>query len=276
MLSRTSQLPHPQRLGSWYIKNIFGCQNKIWKHTHTHRIIVPHLKKRPSECEGFCTYVTMTTSPCQFPAPRPHRLSLPRMDSERQLSNLLLESCGWSMTVQSPCVFSGFIGFVSYSCYNKLSLRGLEQYKIPYSSGGQWSEMGVTGPKPRCCLDWFLSGGSEGESIFLPFRFPEAARIPRLLAPFSTSKCSNGVSCPLHTSFSLTPSSIALSNPCHPLHFLGGPCLRHVEFPGWNPCHSSNQSNISGNARPLTHRAARKLHPFQLLRACGITLGPLG
>lgn len=130
MLSRTSQLPHPQRLGSWYIKNIFGCQNKIWKHTHTHRIIVPHLKKRPSECEGFCTYVTMTTSPCQFPAPRPHRLSLPRMDSERQLSNLLLESCGWSMTVQSPCVFSGFIGFVSYSCYNKLSRRGLEQYKL--------------------------------------------------------------------------------------------------------------------------------------------------
>lgn len=58
-----------------------------------------------------------------------------------------------------------------------------------YSSGGQKSHTGVTRVKLPCREVWLLSEVSGEEPISMPLRFLEAARIPRLVAPSSFSKC---------------------------------------------------------------------------------------
>ena len=55
------------------------------------------------------------------------------------------------------------------SCLTRLCAQRLKTTLISCSSGGQNSEMSLTGLKSRCGQAAFLSGGSRGESVFWPF-----------------------------------------------------------------------------------------------------------
>ena len=82
-------------------------------------------------------------------------------------------------------IFLRFIPLdIFYSCHNNCNQRnGLNNmHLLCYSSGGQKSEMGLTGLKSRCQQGCIPSGGSRREFPAF-FRTLEAVHIPRLMAP---------------------------------------------------------------------------------------------
>lgn len=91
-----TELPHPQRLGSWYIENIFGCQNKIWKHTHTHRIIVPHLKKDHLNVKAFAHMLPWQPAPVSSQPHVPTGSASPGWTQRGSLA-----TCYWKAVVEA-------------------------------------------------------------------------------------------------------------------------------------------------------------------------------
>lgn len=78
--------------------------------------------------------------------------------------------------IQDPCGHlgghpaEGIPGLVSFRCCNKYRKpSGCEHKLLSYISGGQTSDMGLTGVKLGCGQGSVLSGGSQGETLCLPF-----------------------------------------------------------------------------------------------------------
>ena len=139
----------------------------------------------------------------------------------------------WSLGTQSPQLVtlgSGVLsrGSVATSCEEVLSymayqfpvsavtncqkLGDLKQQTFPHSSGGQRSEIGITGPKSRCQDGLAPAGSSGGEPIPCLFRLLVAASILWLVDAFlQFSKPASSNLCPFH--LHITFSSVCVKFP---------------------------------------------------------------
>lgn len=128
----------------------------------------------------------------------------------------LLESSGLIMMGTVSVCFYLFlwITFLMAAIMNEHKLgSGKQENVFSHDSGGQRSAVGLTELTSRCLLGWILLAGSKEGPTSSLFWVVEAAHIPHLVAPSSTSKAWASVSCPLRCpiSFPLTPVLLSSS-----------------------------------------------------------------